>query len=288
MEQQKSMKNALHGRDVSGSTYGRVQRTAPATREEDYVYTTDFLAQRTALVTGGSGGIGKAVAQALAASGATVIAADLKVPSDASPNGIEHVVLDVTQRQQVTACIDDIVSRHGRLDILVNVAGVVSLGNAADLPEQEWDRVMNINLKGTFLCCQAALPVMKQARFGRIINMGSVLGKNGGNPRPWIDPAEQNRASNVAYGASKAGLNAVTAYLAKEVASFGITVNTVAPGPVASEMTTDFPKALRDLIPVGRMGEANDIASAVLFLASPMSGFITGETLDVNGGLFVD
>ncbi len=244
--------------------------------------------QRVALVTGGAGGIGKAVARALASSGATVVAADLQVPEAASQGGIEHVALDVTQSGQIKACVDDIVSRHGRLDILVNVAGVVSLGNAADLAEQEWDRVMNINLKGTFLCCQAVLPAMKQAGFGRIINMGSVLGKNGGNPRPWINPDEQNRASNVAYGASKAGINAVTAYLAKEVASFGITVNTVAPGPVASEMTTDFPKALRDLIPVGRMGEADDIASAVLFLASPKSGFITGETLDVNGGLFVD
>lgn len=252
------------------------------------MYSTDFLMQRVALVTGGAGGIGKAVARALASSGATVVAADLKVPEAASQGGIEHVALDVTQGGQIKACVDDIVSRHGRLDILVNVAGVVSLGNAADLAEQEWDRVMNINLKGTFLCCQAVLPAMKQAGFGRIINMGSVLGKNGGNPRPWINPDEQNRASNVAYGASKAGINAVTAYLAKEVASFGITVNTVAPGPVASEMTTDFPKALRDLIPVGRMGEADDIASAVLFLASPKSGFITGETLDVNGGLFVD
>ena len=251
------------------------------------MYTSDFLSSRVALVTGGAGGIGKAVAQALAGSGATVIAADVTAAATAAHDGIEHIALDVTQAAQVRACVDGILARHGRLDILVNVAGVVSLGNAAGLDEQEWDRVMDINLKGSFLCCQAVLPAMKQSGFGRIINMGSVLGRNGGNPRPWLDPEEQRRASNVAYGASKAGINAVTAYLAKEVASAGITVNTVAPGPVASEMTTQFPQSLRDLIPVGRMGTAEEIASAVLFLASPQSGFITGETLNVNGGLSV-
>lgn len=252
------------------------------------MYTTDLLAQQVALVTGGSGGIGAAVAQALAQAGATVIAADLRAEGRAPAGGIERVALDVTHSSQVNACIDDIVARHGRLDILVNVAGVVSVGSAAQLAEEEWDRVLNINLKGTFLCCQAALRPMMKARYGRIINLGSVLGKNGGNPRPWIDPGEQDRASNVAYGASKAGINAITAYLAKEAAAHGITVNTVAPGPIASEMTTKFPSTLRDLIPVGRMGEAAEVASAVVFLASPKSGFITGETLDVNGGLFVD
>lgn len=252
------------------------------------MYSSDFLASRVALVTGGAGGIGKAVAGALAKCGATVIAADRAAPAAPCGHGVEHAALDVTQSAQVRACVDDIASRHGRLDILVNVAGVVSLGNAVDLAEQEWDRVLAINLKGTFLCCQAALPIMKKAGFGRIVNMGSVLGKNGGNPRPWIDPQEQNQAGNVAYGASKAGINAITSYLAKEAAAFGITVNTVAPGPVASDMTAGFPSSLRDLIPVGRMGQADEIASAVLFLASPKSGFITGETLDVNGGLFMD
>ncbi len=247
-----------------------------------------MYSQRVALVTGAAGGIGKAVSHALAGCGATVVAADLKKAEVNGAGRIEPVELDVTKAAQIRACVDDIVSRHGRLDILVNVAGIVSIGSAADLAEEEWDRVMAINLKGTFLCCQAVLPAMKQAGFGRIINMGSVLGKNGGNPRPWINPAEQERASNVAYGASKAAINAVTAYLAKETAAFGITVNTVAPGPVASEMTTNFPASLRELIPVGRMGDAREIASAVLFLASPESGFITGETLDVNGGLFVD
>lgn len=252
------------------------------------MFSSDFLQSRVALVTGGSGGIGKAVATALANAGAQVISADLHKEQAEPHSRIEHIALNVTQAKSVRTAVDDIVARHGRLDILVNVAGVVSAGSAANLAEEEWDRVLAINLKGTFLCCQAVLPAMKQAGFGRIINMGSVLGKNGGNPRPWIDPAEQDRAGNVAYGVSKAGINAITAYLAKEVAAQGITVNTVAPGPVASDMTVQFPSSLRDLIPVGRLGKADEIASAVLFLASPTSSFITGETLDVNGGLFMD
>jgi NAD(P)-dependent dehydrogenase (short-subunit alcohol dehydrogenase family) len=156
------------------------------------------------------------------------------------------------------------------------------------LAEAEWDRVLDINLKGTFLCCQAVMGVMKTQRFGRIVNMGSVVGKNAGNARPWRDPAEQERAGNVAYGVSKAGVHALTGFLAKELAAHGITVNAVAPGPVASAMTTSFPQTLRDLIPVGRMGQADEIAQAVLFLASPASGFVTGETLDVNGGIWCD
>jgi NAD(P)-dependent dehydrogenase (short-subunit alcohol dehydrogenase family) len=170
----------------------------------------------------------------------------------------------------------------------VNVAGIVSMGNAETLAEAEWDRVMDINLKGTFLCCQAAIGHMKRAGGGRIVNMGSVIGKNGGNPRPWLAPGEQDRASNVAYGASKAGVHIMTAFLAKELASANITVNAVAPGPVASAMTTNFPQTLRDLIPMGRMGAADEIAAAVLFLAAPQSGFVTGEILDVNGGIWCD
>ena len=252
------------------------------------MYSSDFLQSRVALVTGGAGGIGKAVARALANAGATVISADQAASAAGLQDNIESVTLDVSQSQSVRETVDGILQRHGRIDILVNVAGVVSTGSAAKLAEEEWDRVIDINLKGTFLCCQAVLPAMKEAGFGRIINMGSVLGKNGGNPRPWLDPAEQDKAGNVAYGASKAGINAITAYLAKEVAASGITVNTVAPGPVASDMTTDFPSTLRELIPVGRLGKAEEIASAVLFLASPTSSFITGETLDVNGGLYMD
>lgn len=255
------------------------------------MYDSEFLAGRVAVVTGAAGGIGSTTAEALAKHGARVVALDIVkvgVGKLSSVFEIESGFLDVTQRSDVVQCFGDIVKRHGRLDILVNVAGVVSLGNAEHLDEKEWDRVMDINLKGTFLCCQAAIPYMRRQQFGRIINLGSLLGKNGGNPRPWLDQSEQERASNVAYGVSKAGVHIMTAFLAKELAKDGVTVNAVAPGPVASAMTRNFPQSLRDLIPVGRMGNAAEIASSILFLSSPESSFITGETLDVNGGIWCD
>jgi len=254
------------------------------------MYSPTLLQNRVALVTGGSGGIGKAIASAYAAHGARVVAADLRVPasSPAGDGDIRHIELDVTRADDVRAVFDDVARQYGSLDIVVNVAGIVSFGSAEKLPLEEWNRVLAINLTGTFLCCQAAIPHMRQQNFGRIINMGSVVGKNGGNARPWLAPAEQDRASNVAYGVSKAGVHMMTAFLAKELAASGVTVNSIAPGPVASEMTTSFPQALRDLIPTGRMGEADDIARAALFLAAPQNSFITGETLDVNGGIWCD
>lgn len=253
------------------------------------MFSSDLLNDRVALVTGGAGGIGRAVTLALAEHGAQVVSADLTDQAATSTElPIQHVKLDVTSRADVDQCVERIIQKYGRLDILVNVAGIVSLGNARDLAEAEWDRVININLKGTFLSCQAVIASMSQQRYGRIINLGSVIGKNGGNPRPWLDPKEQDRASNIAYGVSKAGVHVMTSFLAKELAGSGITVNAVAPGPVASAMTTSFPQSLRDLIPVGRMGEATDVARAVLFLSAPESSFITGEVLDVNGGIWCD
>jgi len=196
--------------------------------------------------------------------------------------------LDVTDRAALEALVARVEGQLGTIDLLVNVAGVVSFGSAQDLAEAEWDRVIDINLKGTFLACQAVMPGMKRAGFGRIVNIGSVVGKNAGNARPWIDAAEQQRAGNVAYGVSKAGVHVLTGFLAKELGAHGITVNAVAPGPVATPMTTSFPAALKALIPAGRMGTATDVARAVLFLASRDSAFITGEVLDVNGGMLCD
>lgn len=254
------------------------------------MYASDLYAGKVAVVTGGAGGIGRAVAEQLAAHGARVVAADLDGHERLDPAGagVQSLRLDVTRRDDVTRVMDETSASLGRLDILVNVAGVVSMGSAEQLSEAEWDRVIDINLKGTFLCCQAAIAPMRRQGSGRIINLGSVIGKNGGNPRPWIDPAEQERASNVAYGVSKAGVHIMTSFLAKELASSGITVNAVAPGPVASAMTTNFPQSLKNLIPAGRMGSACEIAMAVLFLASPQAAFITGEVLDVNGGIWCD
>jgi 3-oxoacyl-[acyl-carrier protein] reductase len=252
------------------------------------------LEGRIALVTGAAGGIGGAVARRFAQEGAALCLAD-RSGTEAVEAAVAAVggrsirtAVDVTRRAEMGEAVATTLAAFGRLDILVNVAGIVSLGPAATLAEEEWDRVLDVNLKGTFLACQAVIPAMRRQRYGRIVNLGSVIGKNGGNPRPWIDPAEQDRASNAAYGASKAGVHALTFFLARELAADGITVNAVAPGPVASAMTKDFPATLRALIPVGRMGHADDVAAAVLFLAGEEAGFVTGEVLDVNGGMWAD
>jgi 3-oxoacyl-[acyl-carrier protein] reductase len=252
------------------------------------------LAGRVALVTGASGGIGRAVSLAFAQAGADLALLDTTAPEPLAETiaaaGRRTLPLraDVTRRDQVHAAVAQTNEALGRLDILVNVAGVVSFGPAATLAEAEWDRVIETNLKGTFLCCQAVIPVMRAQKWGRIINLGSIIGKNGGNARPWIDPSEQEHSSNVAYGASKAGVHALTAFLARELAASGITVNAIAPGPIASAMTTSLPAALKALIPVGRMGRAEDVANAAVFLAGERAAFITAEVLDVNGGMWAD
>lgn len=247
--------------------------------------------RRIALVTGALGTIGRDVVRALRSDGALVIAADASPGAQqlgAQWRVDDPVRLDVTNRASIDALVRFIEGRWGPVDTLVNVAGVVSFGPAATLAEDEWDRVLAVNLKGTLLAIQAVLPGMKSQRFGRIVNIGSVVGKNAGNARPWLDANEQQRAGNVAYGVSKAGIHAMTGFIAKEVAAHGITVNAVAPGPVATAMTANFPGELKALIPVGRVGTASDVSRAVQFLVAPHSDFITGEVLDVNGGLFCD
>jgi NAD(P)-dependent dehydrogenase (short-subunit alcohol dehydrogenase family) len=248
---------------------------------------------RIALVTGGCGVIGSALIAALRERGAVAVCADASGQTAAADAGSEQfqrdaIRLDVTDRAAIHALVQRVEERIGAIDLLVNVAGVVSFGSAQDLSEAEWDRVIDINLKGSFLACQAVMPGMKRAGFGRILNIGSVVGKNAGNARPWIDTGEQQRAGNVAYGVSKAGVHAMTGFLAKELAAHGITVNAIAPGPIATTMTTSFPPQLEALIPVGRMGAAADVVRAALFLASREAGFITGEVLDVNGGMLCD
>lgn len=256
--------------------------------------TPDNLAGRVALVTGAGGGIGRAISLAFAHAGAALSLLDTVRPdavaAEVAALGGRCMTLatDVARRDQVRQAVADTLAALGRLDILVNVAGVVSFGAAETLDETEWDRVLEINLKGTFLCCQAVIPAMRAQGWGRIINLGSVVGKNGGNARPWIDASEQARASNVAYGASKAAVHAVTWFLARELAASGITVNAIAPGPIASAMTTALPASLKALIPVGRMGQADDVANAAVFLAGERAGFITAEILDVNGGMWAD
>ncbi len=252
------------------------------------------LVNRVAIITGASGGLGRATAVRFAQEGARICLAD-RAPSTEVMDMVKaaggvaiEVVTDVTVATSVQAMVDLTLAEFGALDVLVNIAGISSHGSSDDVTETEWDRVLRGNLTSVFLCCKAALPTMRERGYGRIINMSSILGKNGGNPRPWIDPEEQKRAGNVAYGAAKAGVHALTYYLAKENARHGITVNAVAPGPIATHMTRNFPQVLKNLIPVGRMGAPEEVADAVAFLAGDTAGFITGEVLDVNGGAWTD
>lgn len=240
-----------------------------------------------AMVTGAGGAIGSAVCRLLAAQGYRVAALDLSEPATL-PAGAWFRACDVSSRAAVAAAVEEVERELGEIDALVNVAGVVSKGSALDLDEAELQRVLRINVQGTLIPCQLVGRRMAERGRGAIVNIGSVVGKNGGNARPWLDPAEQASAGNVAYGMSKAAVHSLTQFLAKELASRGVRVNAVAPGPIATDMTTTFPETLRALIPLGRMGRAEEVAEAVAFLLSDKAGFISGEILDINGALWCD
>lgn len=252
------------------------------------------LVDRVALVTGAAGGLGRAIAARFAQEGAALALVD-RVPASAVKTEVEglgaqaiELVADVTDSSAVRAAVEQAIARFGRIDVLANVAGISSHGSSDDVSEELWNLVLRTNLTSVFLCCRAVLPAMREQKYGRIVSISSILAKNGGNPRPWIDANEQQRAGNVAYGAAKAGMHALTFFLAKENAHHGITVNAVAPGPIATHMTRNFPQTLQNLIPVGRMGTPEEVADAVAFLAGDTAGFITGEVLDVNGGSWMD
>jgi 3-oxoacyl-[acyl-carrier protein] reductase len=245
------------------------------------------LDDMVALITGAGGMIGGAVARRMAEGGARIALADRDAPQ-AVFEGSRSYAADLSDPGRVRALVDSVVADFGRIDCLVTAAGVTSLGSFETITLEEWDRVHAINLRGVFLANQAVIRAMKAQGFGRIVNIGSVLGKNGGNPRPWLDASEQERAGNAAYGAAKAGVHALTLYLAKELAVHGITVNAVAPGPIASPMTTSFPEALVKQIPAGRLGQPDEVAGMVAWLCARENAFVTGEIIDVNGGLWMD
>jgi len=248
------------------------------------------LEGRTALITGAAGGIGGSTALAFAHEGADLCLSDF---ADTGPIAAEveklgrrvvEVHADVTDRDQVHGMVTTALDALGRVDILATIAGVQSLGEAETLDEAEWDRIIDINLKGTWLCCQAVIPAMREQKYGRIITIGSNVVAIGGNSRPWLDRDEQLGSANVAYGSSKAGVHAITLYLAKELAADGITVNSIAPGPVATEMVKQVRPGVVASIPVGRLGKPEEIADAALYLAGELTGYMTGGILDINGG----
>ena len=244
----------------------------------------------TALVTGASGGIGSAIAKALAAQGARLaisgsnagkLRAFREELDDHSPQHhqeVDHVAItcDLANPEAVEKLIPAAVDTLGKLDILVNNAGITRDNLAMRMKDEEWDAVIRVNLEAAFRLMRAACKPMMKARFGRIITITSVVGQTG-------NPGQIN------YAAAKGGLTAMTKSLAQELASRGITANCVAPGFIRTAMTDQLPdaqkEALNGRIPMGRMGEGEDIGAAVAYLASREAGYVTGQTLHVNGGM---
>lgn len=244
------------------------------------------LQNRVALVTGASQGIGRACALALAAAGATIALAArnrdklAEVAAEiAAAGGIAHPFpLDVASEDSIKDCVKAVLAQLGHIDILVNNAGITRDILALRMKRRDWDDVLTTNLTGAFLMTQACMSSMLKTRWGRIINITSVVG-------------EMGQAGQANYAASKAGLIGLTKSLARELASRTITVNAVAPGYIETAMThvlTDEQRtAMTSQIPLARAGTDRDIAAAVAFLASEDAGYITGHTLDVNGGMYM-
>jgi 3-oxoacyl-[acyl-carrier protein] reductase len=244
------------------------------------------LSNRVALITGGSRGIGRATALTLSRAGFDIVVASFElekneeVAAEIRAAGGEAITadLDVTSPESVKAAFAKTIKEKGRLDVLVNNAGITRDGLAMRMKAADWSLVMKINLDGAFLCIQQALPTMLRARWGRIVNMASVVGQSGA-------------AGQANYAASKAGLIGLTKSLAQEIGSRGITVNAVAPGYVVTDMTKVLPEEVKQkflqAIPLGRAAEPQDIANAVKFLVSDDASYITGHVLAVNGGMYM-
>jgi 3-oxoacyl-[acyl-carrier protein] reductase len=241
------------------------------------------MSMRTALITGASRGIGKACAQALASSGHRVVLAARsaeKLAEVAKEIEAEAFVLemDLANRDSITAGMARAAKEFGRIDVLVNNAGIAKDGLAVRMKQADWEAVLGTNLSGAFYAIQQVLQGMLRERWGRIINISSVVGEMG-------NPGQAN------YVASKAGLIGLTKSLAQEVGSRNITVNAVAPGFIGTDMTSELSDELKqkmiDNTPLRRMGTPEDVAAAVKFLASNEAAFITGHVLDVNGGIYM-
>ena len=242
------------------------------------------LSGRVAIVTGASQGLGRAIATRLGASGAYVaclarntekLAETVKDIVEAGGKA-EAITCDVTQRESVDKVADDLIEKFDRLDILVNNAGITRDALLPRMTDDDWDDVLNTNLRGVFLFCRAASRYMMRARYGRIINISSVSGLVG-------NPGQTN------YSASKAGMIGLTRSLSRELAGRKVTINAIAPGFIESDMTRTLGEAIigevKKRIPAKRLGQADEIADAVLFLASDSASYITGHVLVVDGGM---
>lgn len=241
------------------------------------------LKDKVALITGSAQGIGKSIAQAMAAEGAKVIISDINLElaeTTAKEFGPDTLALklNVADNQEVEAVIKQIVDKLGRLDIVVNNAGITKDSLLIRMKKEDWEAVININLSGVFNVCKAAAIVMMKQRSGKIVNIASIVGQMG-------------NFGQANYSASKAGVIGLTKTAAKELASRGISVNAIAPGFIKTAMTDKIPEDLKqkmlELIPLNKLGEPEDIAKAAVFLASNDADYITGQVLAVNGGMYM-
>ena len=244
-----------------------------------------LLKDKVALITGAARGLGQSIAESLHNEGATVIRADISfencalVASENSKSLFDYK-LDVSKQNEIQEMVNTIVNRFGRIDILVNNAGICPRTEFDKITPEEWDCVLAVNLKSVFMLSQAVLVHMKKHRYGKIVSLASAAGKIGG------------AQVGAHYSASKAGIICLTKSMALTAASSGINVNAVCPGVINTEMTTAIsPERIekyKTMIPLGKIGSATDVANAVLYLSSDVSNYITGEILDVNGGLVMD
>jgi len=248
-----------------------------------------LLKDKIAVVTGAGRGIGRAIALGLARQGAAVVASDINL---ATAQSVEAEIIaagsrsfaietDVSKEDQALRLASEAMQRFGKIDILVNNAGILATGPLLETTLEVWERTHAVNLRGVFLCTKAMLPAMMEQRSGRIINIASVAGKRGGG-----------FFGNTCYASSKGGVIAFTKGAAREAGPYNITVNAVTPAMIDTEMISGMPKDKHDSllrsIPLGRMGSVDNVAAAVCFLASDAAGFMTGEIMDVDGGLMMD
>lgn len=240
----------------------------------------------TAIITGGGRGIGKAIAESFARRGANIVIVDvnldiaMETASELEKTGVKSLAMkaDVSNSTDVANIFENALKEFGKVEILVNNAGITRDGLLMRMKEEDWDAVMNINLKGTFLCSKEAVKVMSKQRYGRIVNIASVVAFMG-------NPGQAN------YSASKAGIVGLTKTVAREYASRNITINAVAPGFITTAMTDALPENVKlemlKSIPLSKFGTIEDVANAVLFFALPESGYITGQVIHVNGGMYM-